>query len=339
VTVHEADLVSLDPIEPVDVVLGEWMGRLVVDDRMLDAVAAASRWAKPDARWIPSEVRVFVAPAGGFAFPQVTRWKGTILGLDLSDALPYALHSAYALQLPEAALLGPPAEVAAMRPPAPGGIDAEVTLRVERAGVVQALACWWEADLAPGVTLSTGPGHSTHWGQYLLPVPDLLVSPGDALAVALEAPPSGEVARWTVACVGRASVPAQSTDARLGERSGTASPAPSGREATLAANARGIEALGRGDLAGALQAFGAASCATPDDLAPAVFENLGLAAYNAGDPIAALTALLRAIDGAPGSREQASRFLVQLLRAMGRPEAAAAQTAYESVFGPWRPIG
>jgi predicted RNA methylase len=44
VIVHRADLVTMDPVERVDLVVSDFLGPFLTDDAMLPAVAAAGRW-------------------------------------------------------------------------------------------------------------------------------------------------------------------------------------------------------------------------------------------------------------------------------------------------------
>ena len=186
VTVHHADARTLPPVERVDLVVSEFMGCFLVDDAMLDAVVAAGRWMKPGARFCPRRVRLYVAPVGDFALPSVDVWPEGFYGLDLSPAMGSALHETLPGNLPASALLAPPALYYTYDPPAePTPFDAQLSFRFARGGRLRALAGWFEAELADGVTLSTAPGHETHWGQYLFPLPPCDVAAGGALAIRL----------------------------------------------------------------------------------------------------------------------------------------------------------
>lgn len=58
-------------------------------------------------------------------------------------------------------------------------------LRATRAATVRGLALWFEATLAPGVTLATHPaGPPTHWGWGFVELPTTRLAAGDALPVA-----------------------------------------------------------------------------------------------------------------------------------------------------------
>ena len=186
VIIHAEDIVTMAPVEPVDLVLGEFMGRFVVDDGMLEAAAAASRWLKPGGRVCPSRIRLMVTPVGEMQFWAVDRFKEPILGVDYRPALRYALNNCYRAQLTPTALFGEPQVYHDWRLPGEAGrFERTLEFPIERGGRLQALAGWFEATLTPEITLSTEPGTETHWGQYLFPLPELRVEYGDRLAVTL----------------------------------------------------------------------------------------------------------------------------------------------------------
>lgn len=185
VTVHHADLLRMEPVEPVDLVLGEYLGAYLVDDFMLPAVAAAARWLKPGGRWCPSRVRLALAPAD-VAVRELDVWDAPFYGVDLSPARAAALGECHRIDVGPTAPLGPGALFHAFVPPGPlGDCDHTLALTIERAGALRGLLGWFEADLAPDVVLASAPGIGTHWGQYWFPVPTTAVEPGDVVALRL----------------------------------------------------------------------------------------------------------------------------------------------------------
>lgn len=171
IQLHHADARTLAPVEPVDLVISDFLGVFLVDDRMLPAVEAAGRWLKPDGAFCPSEVRLFVAPVGDFALAQVEVWSEPFYGLDLAPLEAEALRVCSMTTLPPSALLAPGEPYHRFVPPIATAFDHAMQFTTTRAGRVRGLAGWFEAQLAPDVVLSTAPGHDTHWGQYLFPLP------------------------------------------------------------------------------------------------------------------------------------------------------------------------
>lgn len=352
VRVHHADALTLAPVEPVDLVVSDFMGRFVVDDGMLPAVAAATRWLRPGGRFCPARVVVSVAPAGEFALRPVDLFHEPLLGLDLSAASHYPLHFGYHVRLGPEVLLAPPAVCHDLALPLPAGarpaFDAALSFRCERAGLLRGLLGWWEATLAPGVLLDTGPGSDTHWGQYLFPLPPLAVAAGDRLAVRLwvEEGPSDLLYRWEGALHRAAGGPplpfALESEQRLGAREDAAPavppPGPSGRAAVVAAEQRGRAAFAAGHLPAAITAFEDAIRAlgpAEDDLAPALYEAAGLTWHALGCSGPALRAFLRALDGDPGRSAPALRHAVTLAARAGHALLARRLlAAWEERFGP-----
>jgi protein arginine N-methyltransferase 1 len=345
VVVHRADLAGLAPMEPVDLVLGEYLGRFLVDDWMLPAVLAAGRWLRPGGRFCPSGVELRLAPCGGFELPVVDVFRESFYGLDLSPAVAWACNATYTAQLGPDALLSPPRQYAGFVPPGPAGpFDAELEFTFDRPGVLRALAGWFEATLAPGVTLSNGPGAESHWGQSLFPLPETRVGPGDRLRVRLrlDGDVGGAPWRWQGELV-----TGQGT--RLFDRVSDewAEPhprMPSRRESSFG-RARVVDAYNRGNdafLEGRLDAAvdryrEAVAALDPDgeDLAGDLYENLALALWKLGRHAEAARTFLRVLDGDLCAREQSLRGLVSCLFRAGRPlDGERTLREYEARFGP-----
>lgn len=342
VVVHRGDIRELAVVEPVDLVVGDFMGRFVVDDEMLQAVEAAGAWLKPGGRFCPSELVLRLAPVertGG----ALDVFSQPLLGLDLRAALPYAHNFCYHTQLPPAMLLASAQDYATLRPPAvPKELSAELHFPVQAEGVFGGFAGWFEARLAPQVSLSTAPGTNSHWGQVLFPVPPVAVEPGDEVRVSLRC--ELDSLRWTwMGELGRQGrVLArfeQESVQRLGEREQPdARPEPRGAEAARRHAAAGAAASSAGNWELSLERYGQASVAlteSDDAIASAVYEGLGLAAFGAGRFAQAARALLRACDGHHEDHEQALRYAVVALVNAGRvDEAARWRGVYEGCFGP-----
>ena len=348
VRVHRAVLQDLAPVEPVDLVVSDFMGRFVIDDGMLPAVAASASWLAPGARFCPSEVALCVAPVAIGHFAPLNVFRSLTCGLDLSSAEGPALRQCYGAELDESALLAPRAVLRRLRPPSVAGpIEGAARFELTSAGRLRGVAGWFEARLAPEVTLDTAPGPRTHWGQLLFPLPVTRVRAGDEIELSMRWPGVGLVDwRWE-GVVQRGG--------RILARFGPGAEAPQAPIAAAVApattvdewNERGAEAFQEGDYAAAALAFGRAIRATgPPDEARAgdLYENLGLAHAFAGNYRAAVGPFLRALDGRADAREQSARMLVDAYFRSDQPRAGErALRRYEASFGPhpsgWRRLG
>jgi SAM-dependent methyltransferase len=187
VHVHHADITKMEPVEPVDLVVSDFLGCFLVDDGMLPAVEAAGRWLKPGGRFCPSEVRLMVAPVGDFTLPTVDIWNEPFYGVDLLPAEEESLRVCALGNLSTSTVMAPPARYHTFVPPGPAGqFDKEVRFHFKRSGRLRALAGWFQAQLADDVVLSTAPGHETHWGQHLFPLPPTDVVVGQSFEVRLQ---------------------------------------------------------------------------------------------------------------------------------------------------------
>ncbi len=353
VILHHADARTLAPVEPVDLVVSDFMGRFLVDDHMLPAVAAAGRWLKPGGRFCPAQVALQLAPIAEARLESLESLRAPVYGLDLRAVGDHALHACFGSDLDPAWLLAAPQTVATYRPPAPlvvADLDATLDFTLAQAGSLRGLGGWFEAELAPGIVLSTAPGVETHWGQVFFPLPTIDALAGDELRVRLrlrglgEPEPdwawSGELRRGGVL------VQAFAHDSREGlpdddavRPSAAAAPVPADRRAAIhQATARGGRAFRDADLILATAAWEEVPAllgADEADLAGAAFENLGLAWFNRGNDAAAVRNFLRALDGDLGRREQSLRFLVRaMLRRGRRHDAHRYLIVYEQRFGP-----
>lgn len=184
IEVIEADASSVELPEKADLIVTECMGNFVYSDAMLGVLADCRRLLKPDGRVCPRRITVHLGPTflapifGEFGF-----WEKPRYDIDFSLARDSAVNDTYAIQCPTAKLLcAQPAFFGEIRPTEPvPAADHAVTFTVERAGPIDTVLGWFDAELADGVLLQTGPGHSTHWGQLAFPVPPFVAEEGGQL--------------------------------------------------------------------------------------------------------------------------------------------------------------
>lgn len=199
---HVMPCSSLDMVEPprVDVVISETLGNYAFEENMIQTLAdARARHLKRGGTIIPARVRQFVAPVVSDRFDKELHAWGRVgdelgIALDLSVAEGMSLNNIYVRNVNPGDLLAnggsavvwDEVDFNAAQPSSPNR-KGEAAWPIASDVVIHGLGVWWEAELVPGVTLSTAPDAPlTHWEQLYFP----LLSPvacrrGDTLKVML----------------------------------------------------------------------------------------------------------------------------------------------------------
>ena len=219
VRVIHGDLMDVELPERVDVIISEWLGGFGIDEGMLvPVIAARDRWLKPGGIMIPRSVTAWTALVDDRHLGETVEflrdnpydlsldaivemtvneisYSGTFRHLESGDTRsePGRLWTTDALRIPLEQAQAPHA--------------AETLLRVRDPGTTNALALWFSADLAPGTSLSVGPGDPpTHWGMTTAPLrspvellPNTVVRARVRTALAH---PIGTWTRWAIAMPG-----------------------------------------------------------------------------------------------------------------------------------------
>ena len=183
VEVFQGDAADIELPERVDVIVSEWLGGFGIDEGMLPPVVAArDRWLKPGGSMIPHSV---------------TAWTALVHDRYLGDTLEFLQHNPYGVDLQglidrtvneifysgtfrhllasdrrsEPARLWTTNADSVQLDEAQAPHQAEVLLPIPEPGIANALALWFGAELAPGISLSVGPGDPpTHWGMTTAPL-------------------------------------------------------------------------------------------------------------------------------------------------------------------------
>ncbi len=215
IEVIHGDVMEIELPERVDVIVSEWLGGFGIDEGMLvPVIAARDRWLKPGGHMIPRSV---------------TAWAGLVHDRHLGETLealrenPYGLrldamvemtvneilYSGTFRHLSEGDRRSEPGRlwttdanrIALEEAQAPH--EAETLLRVRDDGTANALALWFSADLAPGMSLSVGPGDPpTHWGMTTAPLRSPIELTADSVIRArvrtAQARPMGTWTSWAI---------------------------------------------------------------------------------------------------------------------------------------------
>ena len=200
---------EMDDPPLIDVVVSETLGNYAFEENIAETLNdARARFLAPGGVVIPANIEQFVAPV---VVPRIHEellaWDHVGYGLDLSFARTMSLNNAYVRTLAPEELLeeGKGARVwdradfsRSVRPNRRG----EAAWPFDAPATVYGFACWWTAELASGIALSTGPSAPrTHWEQLYFPLlRPIAARAGETLRVSLRSRSSrdkGTHLAWT----------------------------------------------------------------------------------------------------------------------------------------------
>lgn len=183
---HVMPCSSLDMVDPprVDVAISETLGNYAFEENIIQTLNdARARHLQRGGTIIPARVRQFVALVVSDRIDkELHAWEhvGAELGiaLDLRVARDMSLNNIYVRTLAPSDLLANGESAAAWdevdfnaaQPNSPNR-KGEAAWAMASDVVIHGLGVWWEAELVPGVRLSTAPGAPpTHWEQLYFPL-------------------------------------------------------------------------------------------------------------------------------------------------------------------------
>lgn len=191
---HHADHESFVGDSSVDVIVSEWMGHAVFYESMLEPlILLRRRWLRAGGVMIPASLGLECALVTDEALYEDGSFLETQpYGIDFGPIADLPLRQSRLVVLEEDQISGP---VCCL-----GTLDMatiertperfRATLELEREATTYGLLVWFDALLAPGVTLGTGPHHPpTHWRQVFLPFPQPVpITPGQPVHVEVSPP-------------------------------------------------------------------------------------------------------------------------------------------------------
>jgi SAM-dependent methyltransferase len=166
-----------------DVVISETLGNFALEEHLLETMVDARRFLKPGGTMIPRALSQYVAPVTSARIQkELDIWPQIDPRLDFSSAREIGLNNMYVRSLGPGDL----ADERSIRQwdalqfgPGPDD-DQPSSVRSSSVqweapelapGAVYGFALWWEAELVPGISLSTSPyAPATHWEQVYLPL-------------------------------------------------------------------------------------------------------------------------------------------------------------------------
>ena len=211
VRVIHGDVLDIEPPERVDVVVSEWLGGFGIDEGMLvPVIAARDRWLKPGGVMIPHSVTAWAALVHDpYLGDMLSFLRNNPYGLRLDDLVEKTvneiLYSGTFRHLAAGDRRSEPSRLwttnAGLIPLAQARAphEAETLLPVRDHGTANALALWFSAKLAPGISLSVGPGDPpTHWGMTTAPLSSPVeLTPGMVVRARVRTTPARPIGTWT----------------------------------------------------------------------------------------------------------------------------------------------
>lgn len=189
--------------EPVDVIITETMGNNGLDEGIVGALIDARRWLRPDGAIVPLALSVIAAPA---EFPRELAlydfWSTRPFGLEMQSVMRSAANAFHAVEIDPASLLSAAGVVARVDFHAVDrrAVRGAGTFSAARRGRLSGLAVWFDADLAPDVSIENAPnGAYPSWKQSFFPIETPIdVEAGDTINVRIDTY-DGIEWRWSVA--------------------------------------------------------------------------------------------------------------------------------------------
>lgn len=202
---------STEMVDPprVDVVVSETLGNYALEENILETVKdARARHLKPAGTLVPGRIAQRVAAVISPRLrDELMAWDRVGYGIDLGPAKTMSLNNIYVRTLEPREVLGGMAAATTW-----DTIDLARDHRSSRKGearwntavpaTVHGFAIWWEAELVPGISLSTAPdAPRTHWEQLFLPILEpIRLMPRETLALSIRSRSSsagGTHIAWT----------------------------------------------------------------------------------------------------------------------------------------------
>jgi len=196
----------------VDVVVSETLGNFALEEGIVATLAdARARFLKPNGILIPGGVTQIVAPVRSPRIHgELNVWDRVGYGLDLAIARTMSLNNIYVRSFSSDELIEPAGQVwdtVDLGRDAKSARKGEVRWKLMNSETVYGFACWWTADLVPGISLSTAPdAPRTHWEQLYFPLlSPIAAKSGETITLSLRSKTSedaGTHVAWTAGHLG-----------------------------------------------------------------------------------------------------------------------------------------
>ncbi|MBD5779743.1 50S ribosomal protein L11 methyltransferase [Pelagicoccus sp. NFK12] len=192
IDVVNANASNFDVVEPVDLIVSEWLGHFGFAETMLDdVIACRDSNLKEGGRMLPSGVELMMAPVDSPILYEVDGpgfWKHKVHGIDFSHLERRELDQALAIktQIPAADVIAEPRGLVKLDLAKASKEDVwqhgRLRFTIDRDGSLNGFAGWFVAELTPTVVLDTGPFfETTHWMQTYFAIDPIPVKAGQEI--------------------------------------------------------------------------------------------------------------------------------------------------------------
>ena len=211
VQVIHGDVMDIELPERVDVIVSEWLGGFGIDEGMLvPVIVARDRWLKPGGVMIPGLVMAWAALVHDRYLGEMVEFlRDNPYGLRFDDLVDKTVNEIFYSGTFRHLAAGDKRSEASRLWTTDAGLiplqqaqvphEAETVLPVRACGTANALALWFSAQLAPGISLSVGPGDPpTHWGMTTAPLRSPVeLTPGTSVRARVRTAPARPAGTWT----------------------------------------------------------------------------------------------------------------------------------------------
>jgi Ribosomal protein L11 methyltransferase (PrmA)/PRMT5 oligomerisation domain len=187
--------------EPADVLIAEIVGHFFFEEGIVEYVAdVRNKLLKSPARIIPCAASIFLVPVElGNHFQEVSFWK-TFSDPKLSCVSQKASNTAYVESVFPSQLLSSAMKIFELEATTWESEvrTAEFEVVIQRDGILDALAGWFELQLSVTTCIATSPSDpATHWKQCIFPLDKpVFVSAGDRINCSFALAPFAPGCRW-----------------------------------------------------------------------------------------------------------------------------------------------
>jgi SAM-dependent methyltransferase len=188
--------------EQVDLVISDQLGAFAVEGSPFPALAdAAARHLRPGGTLVPRTIELWLAPTDSARIrDHLDFWSEPRFELDVSALRDLAIGKPRYERLRDEEFMAAPVRLARLDPSEPrSALDLRAEFEIAREGVVNGLAGWFRAELAPDVWISTAPGapdRIDREGVLMALDPSFPCRPGDRLQTRFRALLADEVTVW-----------------------------------------------------------------------------------------------------------------------------------------------